>query len=541
MNRREFIGALLGTGLCAGSFVNALARTQTKRPNIVFFLVDDMGWQDTSVPFYTSQTFLNRRYRTPNMERLAQEGVLLTQAYAHPVCSPTRISLLTGMNPARHRVTMWTLLKDTSTDSKLNTLQPPPDWNINGVQPVGTQPNYTSTHPITEEVFSNSMKKPYLTATTLPELLQKNGYYTIHCGKAHFGTKNTPGANPRNLGFDVNIAGSEIGAPASYRGNEKYGKGAFHVTGLDENEYYENDVFLTEALTQEALKALDVARNQDKPFYLYMAHYAVHAPFSGNNVDKRFWDHYKDRPADGNGDSDNEKRFATLVEGMDKSLGDLLDYLDEHRLRENTIVLFMSDNGGLSLRGSGRIGNANFPLSYGKGSAREGGIREPMIVRWPGVVKPGTRCSEPLICEDFFPSILELAGVRSYRTEQKIDGQSFVPILRGKKAKKNRAFYWHCPNNWVEGSSQSVYHPYSAIRKGPWKLIYYYEGENFELFNIEEDISEERNMATRYPERVEAMAKELTQYLKSVQAQRPTRKKAGQDTGIPVPWPAEAL
>ena len=546
INRRKFMHTLFRLGVastCLPAILNhAEASNRKNPPNILFFLVDDMGWQDTSLPFYTSRTFLNNRYRTPNMERLAKEGVVFTQAYAHPICSPTRISLLTGMNPARHRVTMWTLFRDKSTDGQMSTLTPPPDWNMNGVQPVGTLPSYTTTRPITEETYSGSMQKPYLTANTLPELLRQNGYYTIHCGKAHFGAKDTPGANPRNLGFEVNIAGTEIGGPGSYRGKENYGKGIFHVCGLDDPEFVENDVFITDALTKKAIQALDKAKKLNKPFYLYMSHYAIHAPFTGNNFHPKYIDNYKEDPQDGNKYSDNERRYSTLIESMDKSLGDLLDYLEQNGLRENTIVLFLSDNGGLSLSSSGRIPNANFPLSHGKGSPREGGIREPMIVSWPGVTVPNTRCNVPLLCEDFFPSILEMAGILHWKTEQVVDGCSFVPALKGKEDNSDREFYWHCPNIWAEGHSHETYTPFSSIRRGNWKLIYYYENESFELFNIAEDISETRNLVNQYPDLARNLAQRLTRYLRDkAHAQRPTRKKEGQDTGILIPWPEEAI
>lgn len=174
------------------------------------------------------------------------------------------------------------------------------------------------------------MEKPFTQVLGLPALLKKQGYTTIHCGKAHFGSKNTPGANPRLFGFDYNIAGTEIGGPADYRGSRKYGTGNFHVRGLDENNYYENDTFLTEALTQEALKRLDAIRKNpreaDKPFYLYMSHYAIHAPFDMRGYDKRFAEEYSN-PNDGHKWSDNEKRYSALIQGMDKSLGDIREYL----------------------------------------------------------------------------------------------------------------------------------------------------------------------------------------------------------------------
>lgn len=524
-----------------------------QKPNIIFFLVDDMGWQDTSLPFWydkqgkPKKTFLNKRYRTPNMEKLGQQGMVFTNAYAQPVCSPTRVSLMSGMNAARHRVTNWTLQRDVSTDASSPVVLPPGDWNINGIQPAGTKPSGKTKKPLTGEPISYTMKKPYVAATGLPFLLKQQGYTTIHCGKAHWGTRDTPGADPLNFGFDFNIAGTEIGGPADYRGSQKYGKGPFHVCGLDENNYYENDTFLTEALTREALSRLDAIRKDPntakKPFYLYMSHYAIHAPFDQRGYDKRFADNYKD-PKDGKPWSDNEKRYAGLIEGMDKSLGDIMDYLRANNLDKNTIILFMGDNGGLAI--SGRLGNqlANFPLSFGKGSGREGGIREPMIVSWPGVTKAGSRTDTPVIVEDFFPSILEMAGVRNPRTEQKIDGISFVPLLKGQKTAQNRPLLFHTPNIWGEGASNhSCYSPFSAIRQGDWKLIYWHPTQKFELFNIEEDISETNNLAEKYPDRVRSMASTMTKLLKERNAQMPAYKAGnafGVPAGTPVPWPDKA-
>ena len=546
---------LLGTAFSASAATPAAtaAPAAQKRPNIIFFLVDDMGWQDTSLPFWREAdgtpkpTFLNKRYRTPNMEVLGKQGMVFTDAYAQPICSPTRCSLMSGMNSARHRVTNWTLLRDKTTDAGHKALQAPPDWSVNGIQPAGTKSSGTTHLPLTEQEIRYKMDKPFTPVLALPALLKKQGYTTIHCGKAHFGTKNTPGANPKLFGFDYNIAGTEIGGPADYRGSQKYGTGNFHVQGLDENNYYENDTFLTEALTQEALKRLDAIRQDpreaNKPFYLYMAHYAIHAPFDMRGYDKRFAENYSN-PNDGHKWSDNEKRYSGLIEGMDKSLGDIREYLKKNNLDKNTIIIFMADNGGLAI--SGRMGNkeSNYPLSFGKGSTREGGIREPMIVYWPGVTKAGSVCTTPVIIEDFFPSILEMAGARKIKTPQVVDGKSFVPLLKGGKMTANRPLLFHTPNVWGEGNGNSpLYSPSTAMRQGDWKLIYWHPTQKFELFNIKEDISEENNLADKHPERVKAMAKVMTALLKDRKAQMPTYKKnnpAGAREGSPVPWPDQA-
>ena len=342
------------------------AQKSARRPNIIVFLVDDMGWQDTSVPFWTKATDLNKRYHTPNMERLAKEGMKFTNAYAMPVCTPTRVSLITGVNAAHHRVTHWTSPnQNTNTDHPDTTLNSV-NWNINGFSPVAG----------VERTFH---------ATPLPAVLSENGYYTVLSGKAHFGSAGTPGSDPKNVGFQVNIAGSEIGHPASYLGEKNYDqpvKGKPNrnaVKGLE--KYHGTSTFLTDAITTEALQALAKPIEESKPFFLYLAHYAVHTPL---NSDKRFVGKYLEMGLD-----TTEAKYAALVEGMDKSLGDVLNFLDRQKIADNTVIIFMSDNGGLStspLRG-GQAYTHNLPLKAGKGSVYEGGIREPMLVRWPGVVK----------------------------------------------------------------------------------------------------------------------------------------------------------
>lgn len=469
------------------------------KPNIIFFLVDDMGWQETSVPFHPEVTALNRRYKTPNMERLAAEGMKFTQAYASAVCSPTRVSALTGMNVARHRVTNWTLRKNVSPDNKHKFLQPPA-WNLNGI--------------CAEAGVERTMQ-----VTPLPALLRAAGYRTIHVGKAHFGAKGTPGEEPLNLGFDVNIAGHAAGGPGSYWGEKNFSAAwrtkppehIWDVPGLE--AYHGKDIFLTEALTLEAIKVVEKSVAEKKPFYLYMAHYAIHAPWE---KDMRFYQKYIDA-----GLKPFEATLATMIEGMDKSLGDLLATLKRLGIADNTVILFMSDNGAPSQC------PPNLPLRGHKLTPYEGGIREPMLVKWPGVTKPGSVCREPVVIEDFFPTILELSGVAG-KTVQTVDGVSFVPLLKQTgTTPAERAFVWHFPNNY---SGQT---PFSAIRIGPWKLIYHHADQRQELFNLDADISEQNNLATQQPEKTKELAARLTQLLKERGAQMPVDTRTGQ----PIPLP----
>ena len=479
----------------------------TQGPNIVVFLVDDMGWQDTSLPFWKERVPNNDTFHTPNMERLASRGIQLTQGYASSICSPSRISLLSGSNAARHRVTNWTLHYNTPTDVQ-DSLLSPPDWNVNGLSP---EPNIPHTY----------YAKP------LPQLLKEAGYYTICIGKAHFGATQTLGADPLNLGFEKNIGGHAGGGPASYSGLTNFGNrtdgqpsSPFAIPDLQ--KYWGKDISVTEALTQEALSTLD-HRPTDRPFFLYLSHYAVHIPIE---EDKRFSARYQHLDP-------IEARYASMVEAMDKSLGDVLDYLSAHHLIDNTFILFLSDNGGLSAVGRGGVPNThNFPLQSGKGSAYEGGVRIPMIAAWKGHIAPHQRTHHPVIIEDVFPTLLEIAQVKWRRLPQVVDGKSFLPALMGKNSSTHRPFYWHCPNNWytVQGYG---YGASSAIRQGDWKLVYSHRTREAELFNLREDIGEKHNLLTQYPRKAQQLKKKLRHYLRKVKAQMPTDKRDGK----PIPLP----
>ena len=480
-----------------------LAVAQKQQPNIILFLVDDMGWQDTSVPFWTEETDLNKTYRTPNMERLAERGVKFTQAYACPVSSPSRVSLMTGANVTQHKVSNWTLYKDKGTDSpnKLLTFE---GWNYNGLSQDASTPHA-------------------FYCKALPQILSDNGYLTCMVGKAHFGSLETPAADPLNVGFDVNIGGHAAGAMGSYLGKQNYGnKKAGTWTrpwGVPSLEaYHGSDVFLTEALTLEGKAFIDQSMAKEKPFFLYMSHYAVHAPFK---EDMRFYQHYLDK-----GLSVKEAQYASLVEGMDKSLGDLMDFVEKRGVAENTIILFMSDNGGYSVGRGGEATQRNYPLRGGKGACFEGGIREPMLAYWPGVTKAGTVNTTPIIIEDFFPTILDMAQIKEKSLPQEIDGKSFVKSLKKGKGDMKRPLYFHYPNNWGE-RKEDVGVPQSAIRKGDWKLIHYYETGVNELYNIKEDISEKNNLATdsRYKKITNKLAKQLSNQLKKNASNIPFDKK----------------
>ena len=489
-------------GFAAGQQANSVLPS---RPNIILFLVDDMGWQDTSVPFWNQNTPLNKRFHTPNMERLANEGMKFTNAYATPVCTPTRTSLLTGMNAAHHGVTNWTSpLKNNNSEYKDEQMEPAP-WMFNGLSP---KPGIDKT----------------VYATPFPQLLKDAGYFTIHVGKAHWASMGTPGSNPINMGFMVNVAGHSAGQPQSYQGKDNYGNlhGKASVQAVpDLEEYFGTDTFLTEALTLEAIKALDTPIRNKQPFYLNMAHYAVHTPIMG---DKRYIQKYMDAGLDS-----TEVKYASMVEGMDKSLGDLMDFLKSRGVDQNTVIIFMSDNGGLSLsppRGGGAH-TQNLPLKAGKGSVYEGGIREPMIVKWPGVVKPNTSASQYVIVEDFFPTILQIAGVKNEKTVQSVDGKSFIPILKNPEySDSTRVLIWHSPNKWINEDGPGINY-YSAIRQGSWKMVYSMRTGKKELFNLKDDIGEMSDISEKHQDKVKELSSLLSVQLRKWKSPMPVIKITG--------------
>lgn len=483
------------------------------KPNIIIFLVDDMGWQDTSLPFWKEKTKLNETYHTPNMEKLAANGMKFSQAYASPICSPSRVSLITGTNPARHRVTNWTLEYNKSNDEP-NDLLEPPKWNVNGI--------------------SNHADIPYTySVTTLPELLQKAGYYTIHIGKAHFAAMGTEFADPINMGFNVNIAGHAAGGLQNYEGKVNFGnipqKSTYQATP-DLQEFYGKDIFLTEAITQKAIKELN-KRPKNQPFFLYLSHYAIHVPIMG---DGRFLQKYLDK-----GMNEIEAKYASMIEGMDKSLGDIMSYLKANHIDDNTLILFLSDNGGLDVYARGLAQNtANAPLSSGKGTLREGGVRIPFIASWQGKIKQGTISSQLIAIEDIFPTILNVAELKPQNIKQIIDGKSFLPTLfskDNKQASEEKIAYWHLPNQWFTPNEKLGIYPSSAIRKGDFKLIYYHHNQKIELYNLQNDIGEKNDISKLNPLKTKELAKLLSNYLRNVKAQMPTIKKSGKV----VPFPDE--
>lgn len=463
------------------------------RPNIIVFLADDLGWQDVSVPLWSEETVRNRRYRTPNLMRLAQEGMKFTNAYAAAsVCTPTRVAFITGRTPAETHITTWTEQRDKDNSGRDPML--PPDWNLNGFSPVAGVPR----------IFTGPM---------LPKLLQEAGYKTIHIGKAHWGAQGTPGADPKNLGFDVNVGGSHAGEPGNYGGQANYASPA-KVRDVPHLEaYHGTETFLTEALTIEANKAVDGAVAEKRPFFLHMAHFAVHTPL---RIDPRFRSNYKELV------QARRVAYATMIEGLDKSLGDIMANLSRHGIADNTLVVFASDNGGVDhLEYLGPSNTNNAPLRAGKGTPYEGGLRVPMVVRWPGQVEAGSTSHAPVITDDLFPTLLRLAAVKDRdRYVAGIRGRDLQESLTGSASPQERPLVWHRPNS--NGTTPTPdYEPYSAVRLGEWKLIYFYPGRRYELYNLQTDLSEKANVLAQNPEVAARLSKILNETLRNAKAQTP--------------------
>ncbi len=531
MRRREFVrncAGAVGGVLFAGSGACRGKMTPDRKPNIILFMVDDMGWQDTSVPFHTEPTVWNSLYRTPNMERLATGGMRFTQAYsASPVCSPTRVSMMTGLNPARTRVTDW-----VGHGRYENRYVQAPEWEVDGLQPGQEE--------------------------TLPELLGRGGYRTIHIGKGHFGGSGTPGADPTRLGFEVAIGGSRPGSPD---GSYFLPWDSIRYPGL---ESYPPQTYINDALTQEANKQIDRAVADGVPFFMNMAHYAVHTPIIGQG-DPAFLDKYGDRP-------DPEDDYAALLESMDASLGAILDNLERHGVAEETLVVFFSDNGGLSnhTRSDGAVYEApgvtdfrferdrhNSPLKGGKGSAYEGGVRVPMIVSWAGPsqsrstgahrlpITPGSVCASPVISDDLLPTLLSAAGLSHTREpSRELDGVDLSPLLSGGDfSDPERPLFFHYPHQWYRDVGVGLgIQPFTAMRKGRWKLIYFYgdgykDGRGldpwFELYDLNADVGEAVDLAQSRSEVVQSLAQEMHDWMVGAGAQTPVSKA----TNEPVPLP----
>ncbi len=451
-----------------------------KRPNIIFILSDDLGWNDLSAGG-------SKFYESPNIDRVANEGMLFTRGYAAcQVCSPSRASIFTGKYTPRHGIT--------------NFIGAPSGerWRRTG--------RFTKTLP---PEYRRALKSDEI---TFAEVLRRAGYKTHFAGKWHVGGK---GALPTDFGFDINRGGTIHGSPRN---------GYFSPWDLDNCEADGPGESLPIKLGR--VTAQFIEDNKDESFMAYMSFYSVHCPIQ---TTQELWEKYR-RKAISQGLADKRFKFdrrkpvrqvqdcpiyAGMIESMDDAVGIVLDKLDELGLAEDTIVCYTSDNGGVS--SGDDYASSMLPLRGGKGRQWEGGIREPLYVRYPKAVKAGSTCDVPVSGIDFYPTLLELAG-ESVPAEQVIDGRSFVSLLKGGQDKEleERDLFWHYPHYGNQGGD-----PSAIIRNGPWKLIHYYEDDHDELYNTETDIGEETDVFGENEAIAKEMRARLDKWLKDTDAKLP--------------------
>ena len=484
LDRRQFIlaaGAAAGSLLADPTTVAADTPSPEDRPNIVFILIDDLGWKD--VGYHDS-----RLYETPNVDRLARSGMRFSDAYAAcPVCSPTRASIMSGKYPARLNQTDWIPGKELRTERKFKQLQ---DLNYLPLDEV-----------------------------TVAEALKSAGYTTCHIGKWHLGGKQHM---PSDQGFDINICGNRAGSPPGYFAPfPRQGPGWKEL-----NEDAEKGDYLPDLLARRATSF--IREHQDEPFFLYLSHFDVHTPRQAKDRYKELYRKKMEAMGQPSGPAHRDEKYnattklhqdneiyAGMVQSMDESVGRVLNTLEGAGLREDTVVVFMSDNGGLSTLPHHSASTSNEPLRAGKGWCYEGGIREPCIISYPRRVEPMSFSSEPVISTDFYPTMLDLAGL-PLRPDQHQDGLSLVPLLEDGYELDREALYWHYPH--YHGSNAR---PHGAMRKGKWKLLEFYEDMSVELYNLEKDISEKHDLSGEMPEKTAELRKQFHRWRERVDAQMP--------------------
>ncbi len=429
-----------------------------KQPNIVLLLADDLGW--TGLHCFGSDL-----YETPNLDALCESGVKFTNAYsACTVCSPTRASIMTGIYPARLRLTDF-IAGQNRPFARMRI----PDW--------------------TKQLESHH--------TTIAEVLQAAGYRTGHVGKWHLNGRgaSAKGTQPTDQGFDVTHS-----SPAGTKGYFLK-RGVRSESGSD---------YLTDALTDKACQFIDESKSQ--PFFLYFAYNVPHTPIQGRQDLVEYFAKKVDKSA-----THQNPTYAAMVASLDESVGRILQRLEQNGLTENTVIVFTSDNGGLTQRYGKHDGfTDNLPLRRGKGSAYEGGVRVPTIVRWPGVTKAGQVCDEPIMTIDYFPTFAEIAGAET-DANPAVDGRSIVPLLVNVNAKIDRNLYWHYPHYHAGGDG-----PYSAIRSANYRLIEFHEDNSIRLYDLATDIGEQTDLAANMPGKAAELRTDLHRWRASVQAQMPT-------------------
>ncbi len=457
-----------------------------EKPNFVFFLVDDLGYMDIGAN--NPNTF----YETPNIDKIAETGMRFTDGYAaNPVCSPTRYSIMTGKYPSRVDATNY------FSGKRAGRFRPAP---LNDKMP--------------------------LSEITLAEALKQGGYRTAFLGKWHLGS--TEQYWPKAQGFDINVGGHRAGMPASYFSPYRNPKLADGPKGEH----------LPARLVEEASAIIE--RFKADPFLIYLSFHSVHTPLQ---APRELVEKYKAKaakldkqpefaPEEQAWPTDSPRRvrvvqnhatYAAMVESMDAAVGRVLDKLAATGLDDNTVVFLMSDNGGLST--SEGSPTSNLPLRGGKGWLYEGGIREAFLIKWPGVTRPGSTCGVPVISTDFYPTILDIAGLPP-RPGQHLDGVSLVPLLKGGKSLDRDALFWHYPHYSNQGGF-----PGAAIRMGDHKLIERFEDGRVHLYDLKNDIEERNDLAEKMPEKVDRMRKRLHAWYGEVDAKFLQPKPGG-----PRPW-----
>ena len=431
------------------------------KPNILFILIDDMGWMDLGCQG-------NKNLRTPNIDNLAIGGMRFTDAYAPaPVCSPTRAAIITGQSPARLQITNHLPHQDrfTPKDSKL--------------------------------LPAKMLNHLSLESETLAERLKNDAHYaTAFIGKWHLYTGRDKKYNPLNQGFDINIGGCSYGGPPTF----------FDPYRIDFLPDRKEGEYLPNRLADEAIAFISEQNSKDKPFFVALWNYTVHWPMEAPD---KLVEKYKKLPIKGYRDH----RYAAMIEAMDIAIGKVLKSLDELNITEETLVIFTSDNGPF-----GGVGDAT-PLRADKGHLYEGGIRVPLIVRWPGKVEAGAVEETPVILTDLHPTILSATGLDLNSTIPN-DGHNLLPLLKGKEKLKNRAVYWHYPNFAFHRDNRLG----SAIREGDHKLINFYDTDSVELYNLKNDIGEKNDLSGKMPQLASRLKNKLKVWLQDSGAVMPTKR-----------------
>ncbi len=462
MRLQGFLGVVAAVAVLLG-VVATTPSFAAEKLNVVLILADDLGGADLGC-------YGSKYHRTPNLDRLAAEGARFTEGYSScPVCSPTRAALMTGKYPARLHLTDWLPGRGDRPDQRL------------------LRPNIRQQLPL-EEV-------------TLAEALKEAGYVTGHIGKWHLGGE---GFGPRQQGFDFNIGGDHTGTPLSYFAPYRVNRGGKTVAmpGLEDAPDGE---YLTDRYALEAEKFLDA--NKDKPFFLYLPHNAVHTPMKAK---EELVKQYAGTLTFG---KQSNPIYAAMLQSLDEAVGRVLAKLDALKIADRTLVIFTSDNGGLAtIEGTNTPATINSPHREGKGWLYEGGIRVPLLVKWPGVTQTGTVTDAMVASHDIFATILDACGAKAPTA---IDGKSFASVLKGSKEPVRNELFWHYPHYSNQGGK-----PGAAVREGNLKLIEFYENGRRELFDVKQ--GENSNLAQSKPEVVERLAAKLDAWRKEVGAQMTT-------------------